>query len=66
MLFTQQKSTSKFVLNIQGKSIDRTSKAKYLGIIVDDKLRWESHINFVCKKVAHTVARIICNVKKNK
>jgi len=39
MLFTKQKSTGKFVLNINGKSIDKTSKAKYVGIIVDDKAK---------------------------
>ena len=41
-----------FKLFMGDKLIKRTSTYKYLGVIVDDKLRWEAEINEICKKMS--------------
>lgn len=50
---TRQKlgSTDAFVLQLQGKNIERVSKFNYLGTILDEQLIWKEHIDMVCSKV---------------
>ena len=35
--------------------IKRSCTVKYLGIMLDENLKWESHINFVCKKISRDI-----------
>lgn len=42
-------------LKIDGKSIDRISEFKYLGLIIQDTLKWNSHIDNMIKKTAPLV-----------
>ena len=42
-----------FVLN--GAKIDQVSEHRLLGITIDNKLRWDSHINNLCKTVSRRV-----------
>ena len=37
-------------LVINGAKIDQVSEHRLLGITIDNKFRWDSHINNVCKK----------------
>ena len=41
-----------FSVSIQGNQIKRTQVAGYLSIFIDDKLKWEYHIQHICKKIA--------------
>ena len=41
-----------FSLKINGEAVGRCSTYKYLGLIIDDKLDWKSHVNYICKKVS--------------
>ena len=41
-----------FSVSIQGNQMKRTQVARYLGIFIDDKLKWEDHIQHICKKIA--------------
>ena len=45
-------SIDKFSLNIRGERINRTHVAKYLGLLVDEKLKFDVHIKHVCKKLS--------------
>ena len=36
-------------LNIDGESIDKVDKTKFLGVIIDKNLTWKSHIQYVAK-----------------
>jgi hypothetical protein len=36
---------------IQGEQLKQVENFKYLGVIIDSKLNWKSHINSVCTKV---------------
>ena len=35
---------------IHGESLERTTKACYLGVTLDEKLTWNQHINKICQK----------------
>lgn len=38
-------------LNIDGFPIQQVQKAKYLGIVIDEKLKWEDHITSIDQKI---------------
>ena len=42
-------------LVLNGAKIDQVSEHRLLGITIDSKLRWDSHINNVCKTVLRRV-----------
>ena len=42
-------------LVLNGAKIDQVSEHRLLGITIDNKLRWDSHINNVCKTVSRLV-----------
>jgi hypothetical protein len=39
-------------LTLNGNSIDQVSEHKHLGVIIDDKLRWNAQVDHVCKIVS--------------
>ena len=67
MLFSKkrQKKTKekKFKININKYSIKQVSEMEYLGVILDNKLNWHSHIQYVCTKLSKA-AGIIFKVRK--
>ena len=38
-------------LKINNQVIEKVSEAKFLGVIIDEKLTWSAHINYLCKKI---------------
>ena len=44
--------------NGQAKLIKTTSKMKILGVIIDDKLSWESHVKKIRKQTHNTIANL--------
>jgi hypothetical protein len=49
---------------IHGKSLTQTNNAKYLGVIINDKLSWNPHIDEVIKKSNKTLGFIRRNFSK--
>ena len=43
--------TTPFKLLVNDYEIRRVKKAKYLGLIVDENLTWEEHIDYICGKI---------------
>ena len=41
-----------FVLNINDKKIDSTLTTKFIGIIIDTKLKWTEHIKYIKNKIS--------------
>ena len=39
-------------ITINDKDIDIVSSSNLLGVIVSDDLKWNAHIDMICKKVA--------------
>ena len=53
-----QLSPLPFDLVLNGAKIAQVSEHRLLGITIDNKLRWDSHINNVCKTVSRRVFRL--------
>ena len=61
LLFTKSKKT--LDVFIKGSKIEQTKSIKYLGILIDDKLKWHKHIDFVANKL--TAANgILCQLQR--
>merc|ERR1712124_25014 len=47
--------TEEFSLVLNGtEEMLRCKEYKYLGVIIDDKLTWKSHIQLICEKIGKT------------
>ena len=43
--------------------INQVNETKFLGVMVDDKLSWASHINYISKKISKGIG-ILCKARK--
>ncbi|GBN06451.1 RNA-directed DNA polymerase from mobile element jockey [Araneus ventricosus] len=66
-----QKKALKIIL--QGNNIPRSQETKYLGVYLDSKLTWKTHINYItqkfrdnCRKIFPLIARNSELSRKNK
>ena len=50
-------------VKIQRSNVERVYATKFLGVIIDSKLTWKSHIEYTCKKLAKCAA-IIARARK--
>ena len=55
MIFARQKVQDARTLFIAGTLIQRKSEAKFLGVIVDDKLNWSQHVKCIKAKMSRYV-----------
>ena len=60
MIFTPNSPKFKFLNNIEIKTkdntkLERVNECKYLGMVLDHKLNWQSHVNYLIKKISKTV-----------
>ena len=44
--------SKKFNLYYADKKLERVKSTKFLGVYIDESLKWEKHINFVCNKLS--------------
>ena len=59
MLFTRKFKTKPVTgLKLFDKEMKASKEAKYLGIVLDSKLNWGSHLQYVCRKA--TQAYWVC------
>jgi len=60
MLFHNRRKqvSNNFEVKIAGKCLSLVNSTKFLGIIIDSKLTWEGHINFIRKKIAKGIGII--------
>ena len=42
-------------INVRDKTISRVFSTKFLGIIIDDQLKWLQHIQYIKNKVSKSV-----------
>jgi hypothetical protein len=51
-------SLNDFDIYLSHNKINRTDNAKYLGLVIDNRLNWKTHITQLSKKLAHDVAML--------
>ena len=47
----------------KGSKIEQTKSIKYLGVLIDDKLKWHEHIDFVANKL-FAANGILCKLRR--
>jgi hypothetical protein len=50
-------------LQIEDQKIERVSRMKHLGVILDDNLKMGDHVDYVCKKMGQKYS-FMCRVSK--
>ena len=51
------------VIKIGNQKLKKVDKVKFLGIIIDDKLNWEPHIDHLAQKLKSSIIMIKCIMK---
>ena len=51
MIFTRKKNKFNFQIHCGGSHLERVASTKYLGVVVDEKLNWSAHINYIHSKL---------------
>ena len=46
------------VINIGNRKLKKVDKVKFIGIIIDDKLNWEPHIDHLAQKLNSSIIMI--------
>ena len=53
LIFTPRNKTVHDIdVKIHGVSVERVYATKFLGVIVDSKLTWKPHVEYICKKLS--------------
>ena len=52
MILSKSKTNEPFSVQINGFEIVQTHSYKYLGVIIDDKLKWHDYITYICRKIS--------------
>ena len=66
MIMTNRKKVQQnddFQLSIDGQTISQVNETKFLGVIIDDRMTFKSHINHIAGKMSKGVG-IICKARK--
>lgn len=56
MVFGGRQANCDIKLNLNGIEIERVSETKFLGVIIDHKLCWKPHIEYIKRKLSKSVA----------
>ena len=56
MLFTNKDRPQSISIQADGKTISEVSEIKFLGVILDNKLKWNAHINYITTKISKSVS----------
>ena len=55
MILSKSKTNEPFSVQINGFEIEQTHSYKYLGVIIDDKLKWHDYITYICRKMVYFI-----------
>ena len=60
MLFTPKGfSRNMDCISIDGHKIEEVTQTKFLGVIIDNKLNWHAHCEYICGKISKDIGIII-------
>ena len=52
MIIGDSNSNNNVIVSIDGQPIERVNKIKYLGVIIDDRLTFKDHCEYIAKKMS--------------
>ena len=52
MIVTKKLDVPEMSIKINDTSLKRCASYKYLGVIIDEKLKWNSHVDYISKKIS--------------
>ena len=52
MIISDSSSDSNVIISIDGQPIERVNNNKYLGVIIDDRLTFKNHCEYIAKKMS--------------
>ncbi len=61
MIFSNKKTKTDIKIKIDGVFLNKVNSTKYLGVILDDKLNWSSHVSYVHSKLckaSHIISKL--------
>ena len=44
-----------YIIQVGDMMIKRVTKVKYLGIVVDENLSWDEHVEYISKKISRNI-----------
>ena len=50
------KPPENFVITLNGVTLERVEITKFLGVLIQENLNWKAHIDYVCNKIAKSIA----------
>ena len=56
MLFTNKNRPESISINVRDHTIKEVTETKFLGVIIDNKLCWKAHINYISKKISKSIS----------
>ena len=62
MLFSNKRGNPKLYLYVEDFLIEEKQNVTFLGVIIDNKLLWKEHIQFVCNKISKSIG-ILCYLR---
>ena len=51
-MITNKRKLPDFVVEVNGMPLERCKSYKYLGVVIDEKLKWDSHIEHITPKIS--------------
>jgi len=58
MLFTDKRIAMLPAVEIAGNAIQHVTESKFLGVIVDSRLSFAPHVNFVCRQISKSIGML--------
>ena len=55
VMLLKAQSFDQLNISIEGKALEQVKIIKYLGLTIDDELKWNSHVNNMCKSIAYKI-----------
>ena len=56
--FSRKVKEKSITLSVNGKKLNQVSCVKYLGIIIDNHLTWDDHVNYILKRAFGKITMI--------
>ena len=57
-ILDQTPETTPYIISVDGCQIRRVKSVKYLGLIVDDTLTWDEHVDYISTKISKNIGII--------